>query len=313
MLYGVVRAPRVLAVAPASHRVQHRYRCFDSRQAKRLVPLVGAAGTSVALRSARARLLVHPFGTGSLLIAGGVLCAAALPLVSLLAKLPRPRWWRPGGRSSHGCAMARARRCAPRRPRNSGGASLFAARAARWFRSGPRRLRLQSGAQGALPARADGGVSRIVQRCDQRADLGGAALRHAPSDGAFRSSGSAQALPASLVAVGAFVAFAPSLASAAGAKLVESATRLSLGGAVSDLFCCPPRRACELGPRPLLGGGRSLATVIAFGALLPVGRFGVSAWAIGVLLACAGVLAWPSRERVSVRRCLAVRSAIDIF
>ena len=65
----------------------------------------------------------------------------------------------------------------------------------------------------------------------------------------FGVPGALKTLPASLVAVGAFVALAPSLASASGAKLVESATRLSLGGAVSDLLFCPPRRAYELAPR----------------------------------------------------------------
>jgi hypothetical protein len=267
--------------------------CFHPRQAKRLVPLVGAAGTIGCIAvGAGARVLVHPFGTGSLLIAGGLLCGAALPLVPLLAKASPPSPLETITADRHA------------RPR-----WLGLADALRDSRETPvvRLFLLHALLGGFAAVVVDFGFKAALKQHYQQEQMAAFLGSFSVVSNAlvlvaqllvtqrvmarFGVPGALKTLPASLVAVGAFVALAPSLASATGAKLVESVARLSLGGAVSDLLLLPTAPRVRARAKAIARGVIvPLATVLAFGALAPLGRTGVSGWVLGVLLLGAGVL-----------------------
>jgi hypothetical protein len=275
--------------------------CFHPRQAKRLVPLVGAAGTVGCIAvGAAARVLAQPLGIGSLLVGGGLLCGAALPLVHVLGKQA----------SSSGVAP----QSRDKRTRS------------RWF--------------GLADALRDGREIPVVRLFLLHALFGGFAAvvvdfafksaikehyRHeqmAAFLGSFSMAsnaivliaqlfvtqrvmtrfgvpGALKTLPASMAVVGGVVALMPTLASAAGAKLVESVARLSLGGAVSDLLLLPTVPHVRARAKAIARGVVvPLATVLAFAALSPLGQRKGSAWAIGALLVGAGIVGSVAVARV---------------
>ena len=243
VLYGVC-VLLAFSVAPASHRVQHRDRLFRIPQAKRLVPLVGAAGT-VGFRicgwRCGSRVLVHPFGTGSLSDRWPVSCAAAaLPLVPLLSKSGRrpwprrktrrsqPRWLgladaiRDARRDFSWCVFSSCTRCSAASRRSS---SISPSRRRSKNTTSTSKMAVFLGsfsvASNALVLVAQLFVTHRVM-----ARFGSARERSRRCPRRWSRSEPSAAL-------------APSLASASGAKLVESATRLSLGGAVSDRLAAP--------------------------------------------------------------------------
>jgi hypothetical protein len=258
--------------------------CFHPRQAKRLVPLVGAAGTVGCIAvGAAARVLVRPLGTGSLLVGAGILCVAALPLVRLMA-----------AQSSAPQAKAPTQ-------------TIGLAGALRDSREIPvvRLFLLHALLGGFATVVADFGFKAALKEHYQHEQMAAFLGSFSVATNAlvlvaqlfvtqrvmtrFGVPGALKTLPASLVAVGAFAALAPSLTSAAGAKLVESVARLSLGGAVSDLLLLPTLPHVRAGAKAIARGVVApLATVIAFAALAPFGQG--SARTIGVLLIAGGVM-----------------------
>jgi hypothetical protein len=264
--------------------------CFHPRQAKRLVPLVGAAGTVGCIAvGAAARVLVHPLGTGSLLVGGGMLCVAALPLVRVMAQKAPP-------------SSEEKRKGGPPRAR-----WLGLADALRDSREVPvvRLFLLHALLGGFAAVVVDFGFKAALKERYQHEQMAAFLGSFSVATNAlvlvvqlfltqrimsrFGVPGALKTLPASLVAVGAFATLVPSLTSAAGAKLVESVARLSLGGAVSDLLLLPTLPHVRARAKAIARGVVvPLATVIAFAALGPFAQG--SARAVGVLLIAGGVI-----------------------
>jgi len=267
---------------------------LETRQAKRLLPLVAAAASvGVIAAGAAVPLLADGLGTPGVLYAGGLLAVLAAPLpwaLAARAEAPVESEADPaaGATGPRGVlnALADMRRDLTEAPVVGvvlGGVLLGAA--ATSF--------VDYGFKAALKARYDreeiaaflgtfGAVANLLVLLTQVFGSSRFMAR-------FGVRISLQVVFAALVALGAGIGLAPGVISAASAKLAETTFRYALSAPVEDLLLTPAPPSARLRAKVLAKGlANPLGAAFAGLVLAAFGAGGPSFWALGALLALTG-------------------------
>jgi hypothetical protein len=289
VVYGVCIALLLVPVA-AAEAVSEATETFPARQGKRLVPLVGACSTAGGLAGgAAAGVLAHRFGVPSLLgLSGGLLAMGGL----LSAMLPErgaplvqtPRRSHEPSRSQLG-ALAGDWREVPM-VRVAVGIALFVGGATSLVDYLYKATLKASFAQAEM-ASYQGRVEVVLSACVIMAQL----FLTAKVASRLGIRGALRLYPAAVAVAGPAFALAPGVATATGAKLLESVFRFSVVTPLRPSLLAPVEPRARARTSLLARGGAApLGGAVVGVVLAAFGAAGPPPWALGALLVAMAAL-----------------------
>ncbi|HVY48857.1 MAG TPA: hypothetical protein VHB21_23370, partial [Minicystis sp.] len=295
-IYAVCSAQLLLPPLLPLIAVNAAMSCFHTRQAKRLLPLVAAAGTvgSMAV-GAVARGLATWLGTSALLYVGALLCVVSIPFPALLGARAREAGTddapppKPGGpREGFFTILTSTLRDVREVPvvRVVVGNAVLAAAAV---------AVVQFAFKAALKAHYGrdemAGFIGMFSTVSEAVVLVAQLFVTSRFVARFGVRVSLESLPASLVAFGPLVVFLPGVASATGARFANDVLRFALGGPTSDLLLTPAPGAVRTRAKVFVKGlAAPLGGTLAGVALNLFGEAGPSPAAMASIFVVTGVL-----------------------
>jgi hypothetical protein len=287
VVYGVCIALLLVPVA-AAEAVSEATETFPARQGKRLVPLVGACSTAGGLAGgATAGVLAHRLGVPSLLgLSGGLLALGGL-LSAILPErgaplAPRPRASHEPSRLRLGRSMAALAGDWRELPivRVAVGIALLVG-AANSLVDYLYKATLKASFAQAEMASYQGRVEAVLSACVIMAQL----FLTAKLASRLGIRGALRLYPAAVAVAGPAFALSPGVASATGAKLLESVFRFSVVTPLRPSLLAPVEpRARARASLLARGGAAPLGGAVVGVVLAAFGAAGPPPWALGALL-----------------------------